>query len=188
VLQDFVVEEVWASPLTKTTAAYKNFASAVKSEGLSMKNPSVGTVYTYEYLTLTVLYSGAGTTNANDSSLVVMLQYGSMKFLFTGDISDTIENKLVQSGVDLRCDVLKVAHHGSKYSSCSEFLEASAPSIAVIQVGKNLYGHPTPEALSRLKDCGASIYRNDRQGAVMLQFRKNGRIRVKTMKQAPLAD
>jgi beta-lactamase superfamily II metal-dependent hydrolase len=87
VLQDFVVEEVWASPLTKTTAAYKNFASAVKSEGLSMKNPSVGTVYTYEYLTLTVLYSGAGTTNANDSSLVVMLQYGSMKFLFNKRIA-----------------------------------------------------------------------------------------------------
>ncbi|MBR2736538.1 MAG: DNA internalization-related competence protein ComEC/Rec2 [Firmicutes bacterium] len=125
----------------------------------------------------------------NDCSMVNRVTYRNTSMLFTGDIDEKLEKELAEEQRDLLpCDVLKVAHHGSKYSSCSEFLEASAPSIAIIQVGKNLYGHPTPEALSRLKDCGASIYRNDRQGAVMLQFRKNGRIRVKTMKQAPLAD
>ena len=173
VLNDFVVEEVWASPLTKTTAAYKNFASAVSKEGLTMETPSVGTIYTYEYMTLTVLYNGAGTSDSNDSSIVVMLQYGSFRFLFTGDISSTIESKLVSnSNIDLSCDVLKVAHHGSKYSSNMEFLRATGAKYGVICVGENSYGHPTSSALNNLKNAGISVYRTDQNGNVV--FSSNG--------------
>jgi beta-lactamase superfamily II metal-dependent hydrolase len=168
VLTSFVVEEVWASPLTKTTAAYKNFDSAIKKEGLTKKNPQVGTVYTYESLTLTVLYDGSGTSDANDSSIVVMLQYGSRKFLFTGDISSTIEKKLVSSKVDLKCDVLKVAHHGSRYSSDSSFLNATGAKYGVICVGAdNDYGHPTSQALNRLASAGLTVYRTDKNGNVV---------------------
>ena len=173
VLKDFAVEEVWASPLTKTSQAYKNFASAVKSEGLTMKTPSVGTIFTYEYLTLCVLYNGAGTTESNDSSIVVMVQYGSFRFLFTGDISSTIEEKLVSnSSIDLTCDVLKVAHHGSKYSSSSSFLKATSAKYGVICVGANSYGHPTSEALGRLSSAGISVYRTDQKGNIV--FSTNG--------------
>ena len=173
VLNDFVVEEVWASPLTKTTAAYKNFASAVSKEGLTMETPSVGTIYTYEYMTLTVLYNGAGTSDSNDSSIVVMLQYGSFRFLFTGDISSTIESKLVSnSNIDLSCDVLKVAHHGSKYSSNMEFLRATGAKYGVICVGDNSYGHPTSSTLNNLKNAGISVYRTDQNGNVV--FSSNG--------------
>ena len=161
VLTDFKVEEVWASPLTKTTQAYKNFASAVTREGLTMKNPATSTVFAYGALTLTVLYNGVGTTDSNDSSIVVMVEYESIRFLFTGDISTTIEDKLVNSKVDLRCDVLKVAHHGSKYSSASSFLKATGAKYGVICVGTNTYGHPTSDALNRLKSAGISYYRTD---------------------------
>ena len=168
VLTDFVVEEVWASPLTKTTEAYKNFASAVTKEGLKMKNPSKGTVFTYEALTLTVLYDGAGTTDANDSSIVVMVEYEEYRFLFTGDISSTIEEKLVNSKVDLSCDVLKVAHHGSRYSSSSAFLKATGADYGVICVGAdNSYGHPTSAALNRLSGAGMDVYRTDLLGSIV---------------------
>ena len=168
VLTDFVVEEVWASPLTKTTQAYKNFASAVTKEGLKMKNPSVGTVFTYEALTLTVLYDGAGTSDANDSSIVVMVEYEEYRFLFTGDISSTIEEKLVSSKVDLNCDVLKVAHHGSRYSSASSFLKATGADYGVICVGAdNSYGHPTSAALNRLATAGIDVYRTDLCGSIV---------------------
>ena len=168
VLKDFVVEEVWISPLTKTTAAYKNFAAAIKSEGLTAKNPTVGTVYTYEYLTLTVLYDGSGTSNANDSSIVVMLEYGSFKFLFTGDIGSDIESKLLKNtNVDVSCDVLKVAHHGSKYSSTSAFLKATGARYGVICVGDNDYGHPTSTALNNLASAGIAVYRTDLNGHVI---------------------
>lgn len=120
----------------------------------------------------------------NDCSLVTRAEIRGFSFLFTGDIDETLEKQLVSSeGIRLSSDILKVAHHGSKYSSCREFLEAVHPSAAVIQVGKNLYGHPTPEALRRLEESGAAIYRNDRQGAVMMRLCRNHTISVRVMKE-----
>ena len=172
VLNDFVVEQVWGSSYSKSTSSYLTYKSAVSSEGLSIRTPSVGTVYTFEYLTLTVLYSGSGATNSNDSSLVVMLEYGSVKFLFTGDISSTIESKLVSSGKDLSCDVLKVPHHGSAGSSSKSFLNATGASYGVICVGTNSYGHPTSTALNNLSSAGITVYRTDTNGTVV--FSSNG--------------
>ena len=172
VLNDFVVEQVWGSSYSKSTSSYLTYKSAVSSEGLSIRTPSVGTVYTFEYLTLTVLYSGSGATNSNDSSLVVMLEYGSVKFLFTGDISSTIESKLVSSGKDLSCDVLKVPHHGSAGSSSKSFLNATGASYGVICVGTNTYGHPTSTALNNLSSAGITVYRTDTNGTVV--FSSNG--------------
>jgi len=72
---------------------------------------------------------------------------------------------------------LKVPHHGSKYSSSAEFLEAVSPKISVIEVGKNSYGHPTDEALERLKNVGSQIFRTDRDGIVKV-FYQDGFIKV----------
>lgn len=173
VLNNFVVEEVWISKDTnKNTAAYKNFVAAISKEGLTAKKPDVGTVYTYEYLSITVLYSAKG-SDSNNSSIVVMLEYGSFKFLFTGDAGSEVENKLVSSGVDLSCDVLKVGHHGSRYSSTAAFLSATGAEYGVICVGAgNSYGHPTSDALNRLKAAKISVYRTDLDGHVV--FSTNG--------------
>ena len=168
VLNNFVVEQVWISKDTsKTTAAYKNFISAVGAEGLTAKQPSVGTVFTYEYLTLTVLYSTYVSGDSNNSSIVVMLEYGNFKFLFTGDVSQDVETQLVSSGKDLSCDVLKVGHHGSKYSSTTAFLNATGAEYGVICVGSNSYGHPTSDALGRLSSAGVTVYRTDKNGNVV---------------------
>ena len=171
VLNSYTVEQAWISPFSKTTSTYTSFKSAVSNEGLSLKTPSVGSVFTYEELTLTVLYNGSGASGSNDASIVVMLEYGSFRFLFTGDISTTIENKLVTSA-DLSCDVLKVPHHGSAGSSGASFLSATGADYGVICVGSNSYGHPTSDALSRLSSAGISIYRTDQDGNVV--FSTNG--------------
>lgn len=169
VLNNFVVEKVWGSHLTKTTAAYKNFSSAVSKEGLKVVTPAVGEVFCYGEMTLTVLYNGMGTSDSNDSSIVVMVEYGEASFIFTGDISSDIERKLVSEyGSGLECDVIKVAHHGSRYSSCKEFLNACSSSYGVICVGAgNSYGHPTSQALSRLSSAGITVYRTDLCGHVV---------------------
>ena len=174
VLNNYVVEEVWMSKDTsKTTAAYKNFTAAVTKEGLTAKKPNVGTVYTYEYLTLTVLYSAVG-SDSNNSSIVIMLEYGSFRFLFMGDAGTEVENQLVSSGADLECDVLKVGHHGSNGSSSASFLSAASAEYGVICVGSNSYGHPTSGALSRLSSAGVSVYRTDKNGNVV--FSTNGAV------------
>ena len=173
VLSAYKVEEFWRSNYSKTGTGITTLQNAVASEGLSWTPVSVGTIFTHGYLTLSVLYNGTGASSSNDSSLVVMLQYGDFRFLFTGDISSTIESKLVSnSNIDLSCDVLKVPHHGSAGSSSSSFLNATGAKYGVICVGSNSYGHPTSDALSRLSSAGITTYRTDNNGNVV--FSTNG--------------
>jgi competence protein ComEC len=101
----------------------------------------------------------------NDGSLVFVLHYNNVNALFTGDIGFGVEEKLTKK-YDLSSHILKVAHHGSKYSSGRAFLESVDPDVAIIGVGKNSFGHPTDEALQRLKDINIRVQRTDENGMV----------------------
>lgn len=114
----------------------------------------------------------------NEASLVFELKSEEANFLFTGDIDFKVEDYLVKN-YDIDTDILKVAHHGSKYSSSDRFLKVTRPVISVIQVGKNSYGHPTKETLSRLANVGSQIFRNDLNGTINLQV-KDGVVNVFT--------
>ena len=107
----------------------------------------------------------------NESGIVARLDYGETSFLFTGDITSDIEKYLVSVyGDKLEADVLKVAHHGSKYSTCTEFLGAVKPEYAYIPVGKNVYGHPAPEVFERLNKTKTEIFRADVHRDVTFHF------------------
>jgi competence protein ComEC len=104
-------------------------------------------------------------------SLVLRLTLGKISFLFTSDIGEETEDALINAGTDLDCTVLKVAHHGSRYSTSTEFLAAAGPQVAVICVGKaNDYGHPNAQTLDRLHDVvdPKYIFRTDVNGTVEL--------------------
>ena len=104
----------------------------------------------------------------NDTSLVFRIDYGEVSFLFTGDMESIAEYDLLQSGVNLKADVLKVGHHGSYSSSSYRFLREVAPQYGVIQCGRdNEYGHPHSAPLSRFRDAEVKLYRNDLQGHVV---------------------
>jgi competence protein ComEC len=106
----------------------------------------------------------------NDNALVLRLDYGLASFLLASDITAATEAGLVSAAAPLAATVLKVAHHGSRGSSTPEFLRAVGPLAAVISVGaRNPYGHPSPETLGRLAGIGATIYRTDQDGAVVLE-------------------
>ncbi len=103
----------------------------------------------------------------NDDSLVLKFTTPGGCALFTADIGSDAERQLSSYYKNkLDCDVLKVAHHGSKTSSLPEFLRAVSPALSVIEVGKNSYGHPTPEVLTRLAGVGSRILRTDQDGIV----------------------
>ena len=124
--------------------------------------------------------------DANEHNMVYMIHYNGVKTMVTGDLLEEDEIKMVNHyrGRDsLKCDVLKVAHHGSKSSSSEAFLDAASPKIAVIQVGRgNFYGHPHAQTLDRLEERGIKTYRTDTEGAVGLDINKRKRsIRVHTM-------
>ncbi len=106
------------------------------------------------------------TNNENNASIVLMLRYGDRRALFTGDIEKPTEETLVRAHADLKADILKIAHHGSRTSSTEPFLRAVRPSIAVISVGENSYGHPRKEVISRLLRMNTDVRRTDREGTI----------------------
>jgi len=111
----------------------------------------------------------------NHGSLVLRYSYEGTEVLFTGDISEEDERLLLAQGADVSADILKVAHHGSKYSSTEDFLSAVSPDAAVISCGAgNLYGHPHGETLERLQAAKADIYRTDTEGAILVKLKKDG--------------
>lgn len=132
----------------------------------------------YQSSVLSILWPPAKlvSKNINDYAIVGLLESSRIKALFTSDISSDQEKNLIEK-YNLNLDILKVAHHGSKFSSSWEFLKKSLPEIAVIEVGKNSYGHPTEEVLSRLASIGAKILRTDQFGTIKLEI-KEGKIYI----------
>ena len=113
-------------------------------------------------------FAPVNSTTANDSCPLVKLITENKSFLFTGDISESAEKQFVTKyGEELDADILKVAHHGSKYSSSMEFLAAVSPEYSIISCGENSYGHPTEQAISNLISSGSSVYRTDLDGNML---------------------
>lgn len=107
----------------------------------------------------------------NDYSIVAKVTYGETSFMFTGDAESDSEAEIIKafSKSDLKCNVLKVGHHGSSTSSSQAFLNAVNPEIALISCGKgNDYGHPHKETMQKLGDMGINIFRTDEMGTVII--------------------
>ena len=168
VLEHYEVDMVIATYETGTDVA-ASFWEAVEEEGVQVLSPEAGMRLVLEE---GVVFDIVGPLPAlksasdNERSVVAKLTYGNDSFLFTGDIERRAEYALLASGFALDVDVLKVAHHGSNSSSTDAFLAAVSPRLAVVQVGKNSYGHPTPQVLERLR--GARIVRTDQNGTISL--------------------
>jgi len=121
--------------------------------------------------------------DANSSCLVLDLLFHHNQFLFTGDIGSAQEKKLLSSfsSFPSQFNVLKVAHHGSRYSSSDAFLKSFHPQIAIIEVGENNYGQPHPDTLKRLSAGGAQIFRTDLSGTIQFLL-KNNTFKIKNEK------
>ena len=134
---------------------------------------------------------GIDIDDPNEHNMVYMISYKGIKIMVTGDLLEEDELKMIEyyrnkSSIQenpLKCDVLKIAHHGSKSSSSEAFLDAASPSIAVIQVGaNNFYGHPHQQTIDRLEERGIPIYRTDMNGAVGIDIRRGKIHLVDTMR------
>jgi competence protein ComEC len=112
----------------------------------------------------------AGSRNdINENSIAFTLRYRSFCMLFTGDAGATAESRFLAERADLRCQVLKVGHHGSSYGSTAAFVATVHPSDAIISVGRhNAFGHPAPQTIATLQRLGARVYRTDEDGAVTI--------------------
>ncbi len=158
--------------------------------GKLIEKASVGDRFLYQSLYFDVVkgsenninFPMQGSSESNEASIVLEIKYGNFSALFAGDIDMENEKALVASGLLAEVDVLKVAHHGSKYSSGVEFLQKLRPKYVVISVGKkNTYGHPAPEVLDRLKLSGVEVLRTDELGDIEFEI-EGDKMKAKTQK------
>lgn len=172
VMAAFPVKEVWCSHPDYDTYLFDRFEQALRQEGLTGIQPAVGTVYASDGLTITVLgpvQPNEHYTDLNDTSLVLLVQYGQRKFLFTGDMEAYAERLLATSGSLPDVDVLKVGHHGSYSSTSQELLDKVKPEYGIIScMLGNEYGHPHDAPMNRLKKAAVELYRTDLMGSVVL--------------------
>lgn len=170
---------------------------SVESEGITKAQLAINSVtqcggeiytavqgmnFTIGEFTVTVLAAFDKMPDENNRSVIVMAELDGRKFLLTGDMESKAEEALLEENIDISCDVLKVAHHGSSSSSTEKFLAAASPKFAAISVGDNSYGHPTEKVLNRLSDSGAEILRTDKSGNITFNV-KNGEITVNCEKE-----
>lgn len=169
VVESLGVETVFTSPCAGDSPSYEIFTDAVYDAGLELTVPVLGESYRLGEASFSFIGPLEDYDNLNDDSLVMRLEYGDTSFLFTGDMTSKAEKDLINDGADLRCDVLKVGHHGSSGSSCYQFLYEAQPGIGVISCEKgNSYGHPHEETLSRLNDADVTVYRTDLEGSIVI--------------------
>ena len=161
-------------PFTEGDAAlYAEIVALAAEEGATLTVLEEDTQRTLGSATVRMLTAHLDPTSddQNENSIVGLLEYGNYRALFTGDITSRAEKRLVEAyGNGLDCDVLSVPHHGSKSSSCDDFLKAVSPLYSVISVGEgNNYGHPTEEAMKRLSEVKSQIYRTDEDSTVTVR-------------------
>lgn len=175
VLENFAVGTIYLSKFENTSAnGYPELLEFIQNAKIDAKTIENGINLSQNGVEIEFFGPLEQFSSSNESCPVIKLSYLNKSFLFTGDIDETIEKDLISEfGQALNCDVLKVAHHGSKTSSCLEFLQIATPDYAVISCGINGYGHPTDEAMNNIKTVGANILRTDLQGNVLFAVSNN---------------
>lgn len=147
-----------------------HIADTLRERGIPSLHPAAGDVFPLSCpgSGMHVLTSSDTTRqdNLNDASLVLKVILGDRSFLFAADIGEETEKALILSRAPLRSSVLKVPHHGSRYSSTTGFIRAVRPDLAVLSVGPGIRGIPSPETIARYAALSVPLYRTDRDGCV----------------------
>ncbi len=166
VVENFDIGEIYMPQVSSNTSTYKNLIKSIKKNGYTITTAKAGEQILYDYNLDATIVAPNSTTyeDINNYSAVIKLTYGYTSFVFTGDAEKISEDEI---RTNIKCDVLKVGHHGSSSSTSKNFLKKTSPSYAVISCGAdNDYGHPHKEVIKRLNSSGISTYRTDLNGTI----------------------
>lgn len=167
IIDSFDIGKFYLPYDSKTTSSYyKKILTSLTQKQLEITEANIGDKFAIEDVNFEIMFvDNDEPEDANDSSIVVEMTYGELKYLFMGDATQTNEETRTWNDID----VLKVGHHGSNTSSSQEFLNQVLPEISIISVGKdNSYGLPKDKILDRLNKLGTTIYRTDTDGTIQI--------------------
>lgn len=172
VLAGFGAERAWIpdAPLPEDNLSAARLTEAAGRYGCELLSVSGGERFTVGPAELTVLCAGGGDGEINETSVVLRVTVGERVFLLQGDAEEKTEKALLASlsPAELRCDVLKLGHHGARTGTCPEWLDALTPQYAVISAAHgNSYGHPHASTLERLEARSVTVCRTDEDGTVV---------------------
>lgn len=176
-LKNYEIKNIWLTGAFYESSIYKEFIRLLNEEGAKLYLAKEGDKIKWRgetilrVLTPGKIVLGKDFRKIHQSMLVSELEIGGVKFALMGDTENKLEQELVSKNLLGDVDVLKVGHHGSKTSTSQELLNTTKPEVAVIQVGKNSYGHPTDLVLDRLKKAGAVVLRTDELGDIVWSFK-----------------
>jgi competence protein ComEC len=189
VLKEFPVKVIYDSGIPHTTQTYEEYLTLIDQKNIRYIVPQRGDCINLgPGVTAQVLSpppGGIAGGDLNENSIVLKITFGDTSFLLASDAGFPAEDAMLAAGFDLKSQVLKVGHHGSKYSSGKAFLRAVDPKYSVIEVGaNNPYGHPAPATVARLEEIGSKVYRTDRDGNIVMTSDGRGII-VNAQREAP---
>lgn len=179
VLESYNVKTVIKTGDQSDTQTYKKFSESIANEKSENIEAEKGTKVKFSSGTeAEIIYPFSKTgdivdSQSNSGSIIVRINYGENSFLLTGDLPKEQELALINSESALDSRVIKIAHHGSKYSTSAELLEKVNPKEAIISVGNNSYGHPNEETINLLKERNIDIFRTDERGDIVYSCRKD---------------
>ena len=168
IVRNFEIGSIYMPDVTASTATFESLLKAIKAKGLRVKNGRTGVhiIKDGELTADIIAPDKPDESNLNNSSIVLLLTFGNVSYLLTGD-AETKELNAIRA--DMHATVLKAGHHGSKTSTTQTLLKKISPSVTVISCGKNNdYGHPHAEVLKMLKSVNSSVYRTDRDQTVIV--------------------
>ncbi len=168
VIDCFNVEKLYMPTVQADTATYRDVLESVSASSLTITPAKAGTeIYNSNGIQIEIIAPvSAQYDDLNNYSAVIHMTFLDSDFLFMGDAEELVENELT---ADIDTDVLKVGHHGSDSSTSYSFLERATPEYAVISVGaNNSYGHPSNIVIDRLQSFGATVFRTDIDGTIII--------------------
>ena len=173
VARNFNVRAAFVARAPRADPEYARFARSMYSSGVSVHLIGRGDSLRFGPVIADVLWpmrnDSTDAPSNNDDSIVLRLRFNERTILLTGDIESLAEETILATRDDLRSDVVKVAHHGSKTSSTQDFISATHPQLALISVGLDSpFGHPRPEIVERWRASGAQILTTGRSGTITI--------------------
>ncbi|GAM13335.1 Late competence protein ComEC, DNA transport [Mesobacillus selenatarsenatis SF-1] len=173
-LEEIRVKQLIIPRVSDRSVLEEDIIQLARKKGTDIYVAGLGTGWTTAGGEFMILNPSVTVGERNDQSIVLLAAIGGKKWLFTGDLGIEGENSMARKIKDIDIDVLKIGHHGSKYSSSEFFLERTNADFAVISVGENnRYGHPGEEVIKRLEERGMQIFRTDEDGAIIYRFKDN---------------